>query len=146
MEFHDVGGVGQVSKTSPGAQRCESRNRGCQDDDAAGPARDTVVCARALGVTLSDTAEFYGFGKCERFLGDAPGGDRTGMAVASKMSPVTPVPALVNQRAQASAQPAAGIELSEQAHKALTATTRAYIAAPGARVLTDPVEEKSGRR
>jgi aryl-alcohol dehydrogenase-like predicted oxidoreductase len=60
--------------------------------------------ARALGVTLFDTAEVYGLGKSERILGEALGDERADVAVASKIMPVAPFPAVVKQRARASAQ------------------------------------------
>ena len=48
--------------------------------------------ALALGVTLFDTAEVYGFGKSERILGEALGDERASVAVASKIFPVAPFP------------------------------------------------------
>jgi aryl-alcohol dehydrogenase-like predicted oxidoreductase len=60
--------------------------------------------ARALGVTLFDTAEVYGLGKSERILGEALGDERTEVAVASKIFPVAPFPAVVKQRERASAR------------------------------------------
>ena len=73
---------------------------------ATPPARrgDIVRRARALGVTLFDTAEVYGLGKSERILGEALGDERADVAVASKILPVAPFPAVVKQRARASAQ------------------------------------------
>ena len=49
--------------------------------------------ARALGVTLFDTAEIYGLGRSERILGEALGDERAEVAVASKIFPVAPFPA-----------------------------------------------------
>ena len=57
-----------------------------------------------LGVTLFDTAEVYGLGKSERILGDALGDERAEVAVASKIFPVAPFPAVVKQRERASAR------------------------------------------
>ena len=104
MKFLDVDGVGQVSRIGLGTWQFGSREWGYGDDYATGPARDIVVRARALGVTLFDTAEIYGFGKSERILGEALGDDRSKVAVASKVFPVAPFPAVVKQRARASAQ------------------------------------------
>ena len=59
--------------------------------------------ARALGVTLFDTAEVYGLGKSERILGEALGDERAEVAVASKIFPVAPFPAVIKQRESASA-------------------------------------------
>jgi aryl-alcohol dehydrogenase-like predicted oxidoreductase len=55
-------------------------------------------------VTLFDTAEVYGFGRSERILAEALGEQRSEVAVASKVFPVAPFPAVVKQRARASAQ------------------------------------------
>lgn len=104
MKFLDVDGVGPVSRIGLGTWQFGSREWGYGDDYASGPARDIVVRARALGVTLFDTAEIYGFGKSERILGEALGDDRSKVAVASKVFPVAPFPAVVKQRARASAQ------------------------------------------
>jgi aryl-alcohol dehydrogenase-like predicted oxidoreductase len=68
-------------------------------------ARSHGIVRRALelGITLFDTAEIYGFGRSERLLGTALGEDRTSAYVASKVFPVLPVSAVVQQRAVASA-------------------------------------------
>ena len=104
MKYLDVEGVGPVSKIGLGTWQFGSREWGYGDDYAAGAAHDIVARARELGVTLFDTAEIYGFGKSERILGEALGEDRTEMAVASKVFPVAPFPAIVKQRARASAR------------------------------------------
>ncbi|SBT54818.1 aldo/keto reductase [Micromonospora narathiwatensis] len=64
---------------------------------------DIVRRALDLGVTLFDTAEIYGFGRSERILGAALGGDRAKVVVATKILPVLPVAPVVQQRAVASA-------------------------------------------
>ncbi|MEV2241257.1 aldo/keto reductase [Micromonospora sp. NPDC049891] len=66
-------------------------------------AADIVRRAVELGVTLFDTAEIYGFGRSERLLGAALAADRDKVAVATKILPVLPVAAVVQQRAVASA-------------------------------------------
>lgn len=66
-------------------------------------AADIVRRAVDLGVTLFDTAELYGFGRSERILGAALGEDRAKVVVATKIFPVLPVAAVVQQRAVASA-------------------------------------------
>ncbi len=104
MKYLDVEGVGRVSKIGLGTWQFGSREWGYGDDYAAGAAHDIVARAKELGVTLFDTAEIYGFGKSERILGEALGQDRTEMAVASKVFPVAPFPAIVKQRARASAR------------------------------------------
>jgi aryl-alcohol dehydrogenase-like predicted oxidoreductase len=104
MKFVDVDGVGRVSRIGLGTWQFGSREWGYGDSYAAGAAGDIVRRARALGVTLFDTAEVYGLGKSERILGEALGDERAEVAVASKIMPVAPFPAVVKQRARASAQ------------------------------------------
>jgi aryl-alcohol dehydrogenase-like predicted oxidoreductase len=53
---------------------------------------------------LFDTAEVYGLGKSERILGEALGDERSEVAVASKIFPVAPFPAVIKQRERASAR------------------------------------------
>ncbi|MBO0678664.1 aldo/keto reductase [Mycolicibacterium sp. S2-37] len=104
MKFLDVDGVGRVSRIGLGTWQFGSREWGYGDDYASGPAREIVQRALALGVTFFDTAEVYGLGKSERILGEALGDQRAEVAVASKIMPVAPFPAVVRQRARASAQ------------------------------------------
>jgi aryl-alcohol dehydrogenase-like predicted oxidoreductase len=104
MRYLDVEGVGRVSRIGLGTWQFGSREWGYGEDYASGPAREIVQRALALGVTLFDTAEVYGLGKSERILGEALGDERNRVAVASKIMPVAPFPAVVRQRAQASAR------------------------------------------
>src|SRR5271155_4809403 len=104
MKYLDVEGVGRVSRIGLGTWQFGSREWGYGDGYASGAARDIVGRARALGVTLFDTAEVYGLGKSERILGEALGDERTEVAVASKIFPVAPFPAVVKQRERASAR------------------------------------------
>jgi aryl-alcohol dehydrogenase-like predicted oxidoreductase len=104
MKYLDVDGVGTVSRIGLGTWQFGSREWGYGDSYASGAARDIVRRARALGVTLFDTAEVYGLGKSERILGDALGDERAEVAVASKIFPVAPFPAVVKQRERASAR------------------------------------------
>jgi aryl-alcohol dehydrogenase-like predicted oxidoreductase len=104
MKSLEVDGVGTVSRIGLGTWQFGSREWGYGDSYAAGPARDIVRRARALGVTLFDTAEVYGLGKSERILGEALGDERTEVAVATKIFPVAPFPAVVKQRERASAR------------------------------------------
>ncbi|OBK59622.1 oxidoreductase [Mycobacterium gordonae] len=53
---------------------------------------------------MFDTAEVYGLGKSERILGEALGDERAEVAVASKIFPVAPFPAVIKQRERASAR------------------------------------------
>jgi aryl-alcohol dehydrogenase-like predicted oxidoreductase len=104
MKYLDVDGIGRVSRIGLGTWQFGSREWGYGDSYAFGPARDIVRRARALGVTFFDTAEVYGLGKSERILGDALGDERDQVAVASKIFPVAPFPAVVKQRERASAR------------------------------------------
>ena len=104
MKYLDVDGVGTVSRIGLGTWQFGSREWGYGDSYASGAARDIVRRARALGVTLFDTAEVYGLGKSERILGDALGDERAEVAVASKIFPVAPFPAVIKQRERASAR------------------------------------------
>jgi aryl-alcohol dehydrogenase-like predicted oxidoreductase len=104
MEYLDVDGVGTVSRIGLGTWQFGSREWGYGDSYASGAARDIVRRARALGVTLFDTAEVYGLGRSERILGDALGDERAEVAVASKIFPVAPFPPVVKQRERASAR------------------------------------------
>ena len=104
MKYLDVDGVGRVSRIGLGTWQFGSREWGYGDSYASGPAHDIVHRARALGVTFFDTAEVYGLGKSERILGEALGDEREDVAVASKIFPVAPFPAIIKQRERASAR------------------------------------------
>ena len=71
-----------------------------------GEAARIVARARELGVTVFDTAEIYGFGRSERILGAAlrASGGTDDVVIASKVFPVLPTAAIVQQRGVASAQ------------------------------------------
>ncbi len=104
MKFLNVDGLGEVSRIGLGTWQFGSREWGYGDSYASGAAGDIVKRARELGVTLFDTAEVYGLGKSERILGEALGDERGDVVLASKVFPVAPFPAVVKQRAQASAK------------------------------------------
>jgi aryl-alcohol dehydrogenase-like predicted oxidoreductase len=104
MQYLDVDGVGRVSRIGLGTWQFGSREWGYGDAYAAGAARDIVQRARAMGVTLFDTAEVYGLGKSERILGEALGDERADVAVASKVFPAAPFPAVIRQRERGSAR------------------------------------------
>src|ERR1700712_2151794 len=104
MKYVDVDGVGQVSRIGLGTWQFGSREWGYGDSYAAGAAGGIVARARALGGALFDPAEVYGFGKSERILGEALGEERARVAVASKIMPIAPWPAVVRQRERASAK------------------------------------------
>ncbi|GAA1838214.1 aldo/keto reductase [Pseudonocardia ailaonensis] len=75
-------------------------------DTTAGESQRIVARARELGVTVFDTAESYGFGRSERILGKALAetGGTDGLVVATKIFPLLPTAAVVQQRGVASAQ------------------------------------------
>lgn len=104
MKYLDVEGIGKVSRIGLGTWQFGSREWGYGDQYASSAAREIVQRALSLGVTLFDTAEVYGFGKSERILGEALGDKRAEVAVASKIMPVAPLPAVVKQRERASAR------------------------------------------
>jgi len=104
MKYLDVDGVGRVSRIGLGTWQFGSREWGYGDDYASGAARDIVHRALAMGVTLFDTAEVYGLGKSERILGEALGDERADVAVASKVLPVAPFPAVIRRRERGSAR------------------------------------------
>ena len=104
MKYLDVDGIGKVSRIGLGTWQFGSREWGYGDSYDTGAARDIVARALALGVTLFDTAEVYGLGKSERILGEALGDARSAVAVASKVFPIAPFPAVIKQRERASAR------------------------------------------
>ena len=104
MKYLDVAGIGKVSRIGLGTWQFGSLEWGYGDRYASGAACDIVARALALGVTLFDTAEIYGLGKSERILGEALGDERAEVAVASKIMPIAPFPAVIKQRERASAR------------------------------------------
>ncbi len=104
MRTLDVDGLGPVSRIGLGTWQFGSREWGYGEGYASGAARDIVRRARALGVTLFDTAEIYGFGRSERILGEALGEERAEVVVASKVFPVAPFPPVVRNRLEGSAR------------------------------------------
>ena len=104
MRFLEVPGLGQVSRVGLGTWQFGSREWGYGEGYATGAAGAIVARARELGVTLFDTAEVYGFGRSEQILAEALGADRDQVVVASKVFPVAPFPAVVRNRAHASAR------------------------------------------
>jgi aryl-alcohol dehydrogenase-like predicted oxidoreductase len=72
MKYLDVDRIGLVSRIGLGTWQFGSREWGYGEQYSSGAARDIVQRARALGVTLFDTAEVYGLGRSEHILGEAP--------------------------------------------------------------------------
>jgi aryl-alcohol dehydrogenase-like predicted oxidoreductase len=103
MRYLATGTATRISKIGLGTWQFGSRDWGYGDAYAATEATAIVSRALDLGVTLFDTAEIYGFGRSERILGQALGDRRESAFLATKIFPVLPVPAVVEQRAVASA-------------------------------------------
>jgi aryl-alcohol dehydrogenase-like predicted oxidoreductase len=93
----------KISRIGLGTWQFGAREWGYGESYAGEGARAIVRRALELGVTLFDTAEIYGFGRSERILGEALGGDRESAFVATKIFPLLPVAPVVEQRAVASA-------------------------------------------
>lgn len=106
MRYLDLGTAERYSVIGLGTWQFGSREWGYGDGYADGEAARIVARARELGITVFDTAEVYGFGRSERILGAAlrESGGTDGVVVASKVFPVLPTAAIVQQRAVASAQ------------------------------------------
>jgi aryl-alcohol dehydrogenase-like predicted oxidoreductase len=103
MRYLSAGTTTRISRIGLGAWQFGSAEWGYGRDYAGQEAHAIVRRALALGVTLFDTAELYGFGRSERILGAAIGEDRDSVFLATKIFPVLPVAPVVEQRAVASA-------------------------------------------
>jgi aryl-alcohol dehydrogenase-like predicted oxidoreductase len=101
MRYIEVGGV-KVSAVGLGAWQFGSREWGYGADYAEHEAVDIVHRALDLGINFIDTAEIYGFGKSEKIVGRAIAGRRSEAFVATKLFPLAPVAAVVEQRGRAS--------------------------------------------
>jgi aryl-alcohol dehydrogenase-like predicted oxidoreductase len=104
VRYLDVDGLGRLSRIGLGTWQFGSREWGYGQAYASRTAGEIVRRARALGVTLFDTAEIYGFGRSERILGEALGEERTEVVVATKIFPVAPFPPVVRRRWAGSAR------------------------------------------
>ena len=103
MRYLGNGTATKISRIGLGTWQFGSREWGYGESYSGQEARAIVRRALELGVTLFDTAEIYGFGRSERILGEALGGDRESAFLATKIFPVMPVAPVVEQRAVASA-------------------------------------------
>nr|WP_308301757.1 aldo/keto reductase [Frankia umida] len=94
----------RLSKIGLGTWQFGSREWGYGSEYADQGAAQVVRRALELGITVFDTAEAYGFGRSERILGAAlAAGTSQEVYLATKIMPVLPVAAVVEQRAVASA-------------------------------------------
>jgi aryl-alcohol dehydrogenase-like predicted oxidoreductase len=104
MRYLDIGTAPRISKIGLGTWQFGAREWGYGEDYAGQQARDIVLRALDLGVTLFDTAEMYGFGRSERILGEAlRQRPEPPVFLATKLFPVLPLAPVVEQRAVASA-------------------------------------------
>src|SRR5919205_3533557 len=106
MRYADVPTGKRISKIGLGTWQVGSREWGY---GAEYEGQTTAIVERALqcGITLFDSAEIYALGRSERLLGaalrEAASEARDQAFVATKIFPVFPVSAVVEQRAVASA-------------------------------------------
>ena len=102
MRYVEVGGA-RLSAIGLGCWQFGSKEWGYGDTYANETAIAITHRALDLGINLIDTAEIYGFGASERIVGRAIHGRRDEAFVASKVFPVLPLSAVVQQRGVASA-------------------------------------------
>lgn len=96
MRYVEVEGLRPVSKIGLGTMGFGARS---QDPVVA---RGIIERALALGITLFDTAEGYGFGRSERLLGSALADRSDDAVVTTKFFPLIPLPGVTRRHAQAS--------------------------------------------
>jgi aryl-alcohol dehydrogenase-like predicted oxidoreductase len=102
LRYVEAGGV-RVSVIGLGTWQFGSTEWGYGRGYAESVAGDIVRRAVDLGVNLFDTAEVYGLGRSERIVGEAIGGRRDRVFLATKLFPVG-LPFMVRGRARASAR------------------------------------------
>jgi aryl-alcohol dehydrogenase-like predicted oxidoreductase len=103
VRYLDADTATRISKIGLGTWQFGSKGWGYGKSYAEQEALAIVRRAIELGVTLFDTAEIYGRGRSERILGEALAGRRDQVFLATKILPIAPLPAVVQQRAVASA-------------------------------------------
>ncbi|MEO5918751.1 MAG: aldo/keto reductase [Candidatus Limnocylindrales bacterium] len=96
----------RVSRIGLGTWQFGSREWGYGDDYATTVAPALVQRAVELGITVIDTAEFYGLGRSERIIGATlaalPQRERAALTVATKFMPVAPAESIVARQAAGS--------------------------------------------
>ena len=114
VRYIEAGGV-RVSAVGLGAWQFGSREWSYGNDYANKTAGAIVRRAIELGINLIDSAEFYGFGRSERIVGEAIRGQRDRVFIATKIFPIG-LPFMTAARARASARRlgVAAIELYQQ--------------------------------
>src|SRR5258708_21982411 len=103
MKYLGVGGAG-LSEIGLGAWQFGSTEWGYGAEYNNVAAGKIVRRALDLGVNLVDTAEFYGFGRSERIVGEAIGGRPNEVFLATKIFPIRP-PLITPWRARGSPRP-----------------------------------------
>jgi aryl-alcohol dehydrogenase-like predicted oxidoreductase len=103
VRYVEAGGE-RVSAIGLGTWQFGSREWGYGSHYAEHDAIDILHRALDLGVNLVDTAEMYGLGRSERVVGRGIEGRRAEAFLASKVSPVLPLRAIVARRAAGSAR------------------------------------------
>jgi aryl-alcohol dehydrogenase-like predicted oxidoreductase len=102
VKYVEAGGA-RISAIGLGAWQFGTAEWGYGEDYARDEALKIVRRALELGVNLIDTAEFYGFGRSERIVGEAIKGHRDKVFLATKLFPVG-LPLQVASRARGSAR------------------------------------------
>jgi aryl-alcohol dehydrogenase-like predicted oxidoreductase len=102
VRYVDIDGFSKISKVGLGTIQFGSGEWGYGEEYSCHTASEIVQRALDLGVTLFDTAEFYGFGRSEKILGEALGERRDEVVVATKLFPVMRASSVVRTRALAS--------------------------------------------
>jgi aryl-alcohol dehydrogenase-like predicted oxidoreductase len=102
MKYVEIGGV-RVSAIGLGTWQFGSTEWGYGSEYNRSEAGAIVRRALELGVNLLDTAEFYGFGRSERIVGEAIRGRRDEVFLATKIFPIG-LPFMTPARARASAR------------------------------------------
>ena len=102
MKYVEVGGV-RLSAIGLGTWQFGSSEWGYGAEYNRVEAGNIVRRSLELGVNLIDTAEFYGFGRSERIVGEAIRGRRSEVFIATKIFPIG-LPFMTGWRARRSAR------------------------------------------
>lgn len=102
MKYVEAGGA-RMSAIGLGTWQFGSSEWGYGRQYASSEAGPILLRALELGVNLVDSAEFYGFGRSERIVGEAIRGRRDQVFIATKLFPIG-LPFQVGARARGSAR------------------------------------------
>jgi aryl-alcohol dehydrogenase-like predicted oxidoreductase len=103
MRYLDIDATKKISKIGLGTWQFGSREWDYGESYLDREVRAIVRRAVEYGVTLFDTAEIYASGRSERALGQALGGHKDSVFLATKIFPLVPSARVVRHRAAASA-------------------------------------------